>query len=209
MSNGVPEGSAKKATETGLLKTAGPAAPVTIAVSEKGPGLNAALIAEYTALKTEQAQRIVLRDTCLYISITANTTIAGIYTQQQTQDPKLLLFIPFASTLLFWIYATNDNMITQIRRYIVSNVVPKLSVGDEALKDGLFGWETVRRKRTFSRFVSKFIRLFAVWITFSGASLVALAATAPALDAGMSWPWLAAAFFTCLPYIFGLWLLDL
>jgi hypothetical protein len=189
------------------VKTASPAAPVTIPVSETGPGLDAAaLLAEYTALKSEQAQRIVLRDTCLYISITANTTIAGVYTQQQAQDPKILLFIPFASTLLFWIYATNDDMVTRIRRYIVKNIIPRLSASDETL----FGWETVRRRWSIGRFVSKFIRLFAVWITFSGASIVALAATAPAFqDVGQNWPWLAAALFTCLPYIFGLWLLDL
>jgi len=169
---------------------------------------NAALIAEYTALKNEQAQRIVLRDTCLYISISANTAIAAVYTQQH--DPKILLFIPFASTLLFWIYATNDSMITQIRRYIVTNLVSKLSETDEKHKDILFGWEYLRRRRTLSRLSSKLIRLLAVWFTFSIASIAALTETAPNLqDIAQSWPWLTAAIFAGLPYIFGLWLIDL
>jgi hypothetical protein len=167
-------------------------------------------MAEYTALKTEQAQRIVLRDTCLYVSITANTAIAAVYAQQQNHDPLVLLFIPFASTLLFWLYATNDSMITQIRQYIVSNIASKLSEPDGKLKDSLFGWEYHRRRRTLSRIVSKVTRLLAVWFTFSIASIVALVATAANLqDPANSLPWLAAAAFTCLPYIFGLWLIDL
>ena len=169
----------------------------------------AALLAEYTALKNEQTQRIVVRDTVLYVSITANTAIAAIY-QQQNQDPRILLAIPFVSTLLFWIYATNDSMITQIRRYIVTNIVHKLSGDDENNTNGLFGWEYLRRRRTFVRLISKIIRLLAVWSTFSGASIVALAATAPnTQDLPHDLPWLVAAAFTALPYIFGLWLLDL
>jgi hypothetical protein len=175
---------------------------------ENGSSCDAALIAEYTALKNEQAQRIVLRDTCLYVSIGANTAIAGVYTQQQSHDPRILLFIPFASTLLFWIYATNDSMITQIRRYIISNIVSELS--EQKYKGSPFGWEYLRRRRTPSRLISKLIRLMAVWFTFSIASIAALAATVPILqDVAHSWRWLAAAIFACLPYIFGLWLIDL
>jgi len=151
----------------------------------------------------------VVRDTVLYVSITANTAIAAIY-QQQNQDPRILLAIPFVSTLLFWIYATNDSMITQIRRYIVTNIVQKLSGDDENNANGLFGWEYLRRRRTFVRLISKIIRLLAVWSTFSGASIVALAATAPNMqDLPHDLPWLVAAAFTALPYVFGLWLLDL
>jgi hypothetical protein len=170
----------------------------------------AALLAEYTALKNEQTQRIVVRDTVLYVSITANTAIAAIYQQQQHHDPRILLAIPFVSTLLFWIYATNDSMITKIRRYIVVNIIPKWSADGENSGSGLFGWEYMRRRRTLSRFLSKLIRLLAVWSTFSGASIVALIATAPnSQDLPHDVPWLFAAAFTVLPYIFGLWLLDL
>ena len=174
-----------------------------------GPS-EAALLAEYAALKNEQTQRIVVRDTVLYISITANTAIAAIYQQQQNPDPQILLAIPFASTLLFWLYATNDNMITQIRRYIIANIVQKFSDSGEINASNLFGWEYLRRRRTFVRVLSKIIRLLAVWSTFSGASIVALIATAPnSQDLPHDVPWLVAAAFTALPYIFGLWLLDL
>ena len=169
-----------------------------------------ALIAEYTALKNEQTQRIVVRDTCLWISISANTAIAAVYSQLQSHDPRILLFIPFVSTLLFWIYATNDSMISQIRRYIVTHIVPKLSQSDQKYRDSLFGWEYLRRQRTPRRIISKLIRLLAVWSTFSIASIAALVVNVQNLpDTAYSWPWLAAAFFVCLPYIFGLWLIDL
>ncbi len=162
-----------------------------------------AVLAEYSALKHEQAQRIVLRDTCLYISISANTAIAAIYFQQQNSDGIILLFTPFASTLLFWVYATNDSMITQIREYILNHIVPKP-------RGNLFGWEYIRRRRTITRVVSKFIRLVAVWCTFSIASIAALAVTAHKVSGITHDPlWIAAAAFAVLPYVFGLWLIDL
>ena len=200
--------SVNKGTDIEILNSAAPSeAPATEELHENA---KAALLAEYTALKNEQTQRIVVRDTVLYVSITANTAVAAIYQQQQHHDPYILLAIPFVSTLLFWIYATNDSMITQIRRYIVVNIIPKWSADGENSGSGLFGWEYMRRRRTLSRFLSKLIRLLAVWSTFSGASIVALIATAPnSQDLPHDVSWLFAAAFTALPYIFGLWLLDL
>jgi len=199
-----------KGTDSEIPNTANADGPATAGLRENPGPSEAALLAEYAALKNEQTQRIVVRDTVLYISITANTAIAAIYQQQQNPDPQILLAIPFASTLLFWLYATNDNMVTQIRRYIVSNIIPKFSANGGKIESGLFGWESLRRRRTLGRFFSKLIRLLAVWSTFSGASIVALIATAPnSQDLPHDAPWLVAAAFTALPYIFGLWLLDL
>jgi hypothetical protein len=170
----------------------------------------AALLAEYAALKNEQAQRLVVRDTCLFISITANIAIAAAYTQQQIHDNQILLFIPFASTLFFWVYATNDDKITNIRRYIVDQLLPNIPVADESSKKIIFGWEYLRRGWSVNRLFSKITRLLAVWLTFSGASLIALAATLPEpSDYSHSIPWLFAVLFTALPYVFGLWLIDL
>ncbi len=165
----------------------------------------AALLAEYAVLKNEQTQRITVRDTVLYMTILANTAIAGIYQQQQNPDPHILLIIPFASTLLFWIYAINDNSVKQIRRYIAAHVVPKLSDGSEIEAGSLFGWESSRRRGAFVRLFSKIVRLFAVWATFSGASLVVLIATQPNFrDLPQDLPWLAAAAFSTLTFVFGL-----
>ena len=199
-----------KGTDSEIPNAANADVPATVELRENLAPLEAALLAEYAALKNEQTQRIVVRDTVLYISITANTAIAAIYQQQQNPDPQILLAIPFASTLLFWLYATNDNMITQIRRYITTNIVKKFSDGGVDNASNLFGWEYLRRRRTFVRVLSKIIRLLAVWSTFSGASIVALIATAPNYqDLPHDAPWLVAAAFTALPYVFGLWLLDL
>jgi hypothetical protein len=145
-----------------------------------------------------------VRDTCLYVSITANIAIAAAYTQQQIQDANLLLFIPFASTLFFWVYATNDAKITQIRQYIVETLLPRLSNADA--NSAPFGWEYLRR-RSFRRYFLKIARMLVVWITFSGASILALAATASGF--GFTAIWVVALAFAALPYIFGLFLLDL
>ena len=132
-----------KGADSEIPNTANADGPATAGLRENPGPSEAALLAEYAALKNEQTQRIVVRDTVLYISITANTAIAAIYQQQQNPDPQILLAIPFASTLLFWLYATNDNMITQIRRYIVSNIIPKLSPNGEKIESSLFGWEVL------------------------------------------------------------------
>jgi hypothetical protein len=89
-----------------ILNTASADGPAAAELRDNPVPSKAALLAEYTALKNEQTQRIVVRDTVLYISITANTAIAAIYQQQQNQDTRVLLAIPFVSTLLFWIYKT-------------------------------------------------------------------------------------------------------
>lgn len=81
-----------------------------------------------------------MRDAVLAISILVNTAIAVLYQQQQNPDPHILLAIPFASTLLFWVYAINDNAVQQIRRYISANIAPKLFSGDENEASSLFGW---------------------------------------------------------------------
>jgi hypothetical protein len=74
--------------------------PATKGLRENLGASEAALLAEYTALKNEQTQRIVVRDTVLYVSITANTAIAAIY-QQQNRDAQILL----ASIIhLAWLY---------------------------------------------------------------------------------------------------------
>jgi len=94
-------------------------------------------------------------------------------------------------------------MITQIREYILHNIVPKPP-------ESLFGWEYMRRRRTISRIISKLIRLAAVWCTFSIASIAALVVTAQKVPGITHDPlWVAAATFAVLPYVFGLWLLDL
>ena len=184
--------------------------PATSELRENDSFARAALLAEYAVLKNEQTQRITVRDTVLVMTILVITAIAAIYQQQQNPDPHLLLIIPFASTLLFWVYAVNDHSVRKIRRYITANVVPKLSDGSEIEAGSLFGWDASRRRSAIVRLFSKIVRLFAVWATFSGASLAVLIATQPNLrDLPQDLPWLAAAAFSTLTYVFGLWLLDL
>jgi hypothetical protein len=199
-----------KGTDSEIETTVSAEAPATSELRENDSFAKAALLAEYAVLKNEQTQRITVRDTVLYMTILVNTAIAAIYQLQRNPDPHILLIIPFASTLLFWIYAVNDFSIKQIRRYIAANVVPKLSDGSEIEAGSLFGWESSRRRSAFVRVLSRIVRLFAVWATFLGASLVVLIATQPNLrDLPQDLPWLVAAAFSTLTYVFGLWLLDL
>ena len=199
-----------KGTDSEIETTVSAEEPATSELRENDSFAKAALLAEYAVLKNEQTQRITVRDTVLTMTILVITAIAAIYQQQQNPDPHILLIIPFASTLLFWVYAVNDNSVRQIRRYIAANVVPKLSDGSETEAGSLFGWESSRRRSAFVRLFSRIVRLFAVWATFSGASLAVLIATQPNLrDLPQDLPWLAAAAFSTLTYVFGLWLLDL
>jgi hypothetical protein len=199
-----------KGTDSEIETTVSAEKPATSELRENDSLVKAALLAEYAVLKNEQTQRITVRDTVLYLTILANTAVAAIYQQQQNPDPRILLIIPFASTLLFWIYAVNDHSVRKIRHYIAANVVPKLSDGSQIEAGSLFGWESSRRRSALVRLLSKIVRLFAVWATFSGASLAVLIATQPNFrDLPQDLPWLAAAAFSTLTYVFGLWLLDL
>lgn len=151
----------------------------------------------------------MVRDACLFIAIAAVIAIAAINAQQQIRDNQVLLYIPFASTLFFFVYATNDHAIAQIRRYILDHILAEKRESDGNSRQVAFGWEYVRRRGTLSRVFSRIARFSALWVTFSGASLVSLAATLPdPSDYAHSIPWLGALFFAALPYVFAVWLLD-
>jgi hypothetical protein len=159
-------------------------------------------MAEYTALKNEQAQRMVVRDTCLYLSMIANLAIAAFYSV--AREAQILLLIPFASTLFLSIYFLNDSMIGQIRRHIEASVLPKFSESDRQCDEVLFAWEKLHRRWSIGGLLAKVARLAAVWVTFSATPVGALAASAPSFDdMNDSWPWLFAAFLTALPYVLG------
>jgi hypothetical protein len=197
-----------KGTDSEIPTTVSAEEPATSELRDNDSFAKATLLAEYAVLKNEQTQRVTVRDTVLLMTILVNTAIAAIYQQQQNPDPHILLIIPFASTLLFWVYAVNDNSVRRIRHYIAANVLPKLSNGAEIEAGSLLGYETSRRHGAIVRLFSNIVRLFAVWATFSGASLLVLIATQPNFrDLPQDLPWLAAAAFSTLTYVFGLWLL--
>jgi hypothetical protein len=164
--------------------------------------VDAALLAEYTALKKEQARRIAVRDSCLYLSMVANVAIAAAYAL--VRDAALLLLIPFVSTVFLSAYFMNDSMIAQIRRHIEASVLPRFSESDRECNEVLFGWEQLHRRWSIGAFLAKLARLAAVWVTMSATPIAALALGAPAFDdMNDSWPWMFALFLTALPYVLG------
>lgn len=175
--------------------------------SSQGSGFSqAALLAEYTGLRIDQTQRFLLREIAFYLSLFANVAIVTIY-ELQAHEPRFLLLIPFASLILFWAYAANDSDIRQIKRYIATEIAPKLT-GNADASNALLGWDQLRRGWLLPRLFSNILNFAVLWGTFSGVSLVVLLYNLP-LDMTRDALWLAAAAATALCYLLWFWFIVL
>jgi hypothetical protein len=97
-----------------------------------------ALLAEYTQLKTEQAQRIGVRDNLMYATL-ASVAAVVVGTQQTAAGTALLLALPAVCVVLGWTYLSNDRMVTAIGAYVRRELAPALA-GRGASRPA-FGWE--------------------------------------------------------------------
>ncbi|WP_199565364.1 hypothetical protein [Spongiactinospora rosea] len=111
------------------------------------------LLAEYSALKAEQAARIGHRDQLVYAMLTAVAAIATVAVSAARAE--LLLVLPLASVAIGWTFLVNDHMITAIGRYLRDDLGPHLALaaGDA---DAVLGWEfdhiADRRRRSRKRY---------------------------------------------------------
>jgi hypothetical protein len=121
-------------------------------------------LAEYTALKTEQNERIKARDGYMYSTLAV--VIAAAAGAAQADLPDLLLAVPAACSVLGWTRLRNDAHIVAIRRYLRDDLGPKLQTAGRPV----FGWETGPRGR-----LTKSVQLVADVLTFVAPSLLALA----------------------------------
>ena len=121
------------------------------------------VLAEYSALKTEQNVRIAMRDHILYANI---GSIGALCYYSATPEHIQLgwLAISLVSFLLGWTYFSNDVKVTQIRRYIREKLSGRVNEADEDTCP-LFGWESYHRERhTVSH--AKIYQLLVDLITF-------------------------------------------
>ncbi|MGB0562838.1 MAG: hypothetical protein ACPGVO_13695 [Spirulinaceae cyanobacterium] len=117
------------------------------------------LLAEYSALKSEQAQRIGFRDNLLYVTLGVFGAIVSFAVAKPDHYPALLL-VPWVCLILGWTYIVNDQKISALGRYIRYTLTvrarelaaPELTApesiqreGDDETRAALFGWETAHR----------------------------------------------------------------
>jgi hypothetical protein len=83
------------------------------------------LLAEYNQMKTEQHDRIGVRDNLLYATMTA---IAGVLAAVGAgHGITYLLLVPPVCLVLGWTYLANDEMISAIGRYVRDELAPRLA----------------------------------------------------------------------------------
>lgn len=142
------------------------------------------LLAEYEALKKEQAARISQRDNLIYATI---GVIAGaVYAATQTHQLALLLAIQPVCFLLGWTYLTNDVAVSAIGRYIWDELSIRVSTTDAFAWEYSHAGDGRRRQR-------KAIQLAVDLGLFCGAGLAGTVAYLAASLAGRPHPVLLAA----------------
>lgn len=104
-------------------------------------------LAEYAALKAEQASRIGFRDNLLYVTLGVVGGLGAYALGDPTHVPALLL-VPWACFLLGWTYVANDQKISAIGRYLRDDLAARIGALGA---DRCFGWESVHRGDRYRR----------------------------------------------------------
>lgn len=116
------------------------------------------LLKEYEKLKDEQIHRIGFRDQMIYVSLGVTGAVFSFGLENRSYNFTLLV-LPFVSSILGWTYLTNDERISEIGRYIRSQLIPGLNVlsGGVVVIDEM--WEN-RYLKSIRRKERKAIQLF-------------------------------------------------
>jgi hypothetical protein len=127
------------------------------------------LLAEYEALKAEQKARIVVRDRLMYAAL-ATTTAIVVGTDGRT---GLVLLLPPVCVVLGWTYVANDEKISNIGRYLRTELRGRLATAAKTTPAQLLGWELAHRTG-LNRTTMKSIQLGADLIMFVVPSVIAV-----------------------------------
>lgn len=121
-------------------------------------------LAEYARLKSEQTQRIVLRDNLVYATL---VTIAGVVAFSFQKEEYLigLLVLPFACFVLGWLHTINDEKSASIGRYLRTTLRPYISELTGDCHPCTFGWENAVRTSKH-RTYRKVVQLISNWVAF-------------------------------------------
>ena len=158
---------------------------------------------EYVALKQEQTTRISLRETALYANLAVNATmLAGLLSASSKLSIPVILAVPYVSAIMFWIYFNNDYYVTTISEYIRGYLAGRLrqhilkersetterreetsarkfDVGDPAVIDLIFAWETFHRQRSWGRVLRQLAAGAVLFLSFLTVPIVTLIVFAP------------------------------
>jgi hypothetical protein len=138
-------------------------------------------LAEYNALKSEQAHRIGFRDNLVYAALVATAAVAA-FAFKKDGSPVALLALPAANFVLGWLYTNNDAKscaIGQYLRYVLGKRIYEVTGPEYPELRGtdacVFGWESEVRTIRFRRW-RKRTELVSVVITFIVPGVLALGA---------------------------------
>jgi len=133
------------------------------------------ILSEYNSLKSEQLERIKIRDTLIYISLGIFGAIFSyVMTGDHTNDKAIvLLILPTISFILAWMYIVNDEKVSQIGKYIrynLSEKLKKITNQDDLIS---FGWEQYHRNDN-KRSWRKTLQIASDLMTFVVPSIVSI-----------------------------------
>jgi hypothetical protein len=173
-----------------------------VSASPDRPVLHPATLAEYTAIKSEQAQRIVVRENAVYINVAALTAIWSISFQDWPDRSVTLLLVPFISALMLWVYSQNDYFVSRIKHYVrkIESEYPGIS----------FGWESYHEQDTRRR-IRRIISGFMTLLCFPLLSMFSLASFVQVNSIGYNFNtciFFIATFLTLVELVVLAWLLD-
>jgi hypothetical protein len=136
------------------------------------------LLQEYTSLKSEQGSRISFRDNLLYTTIGAVGAIAAValggFSGGSGPIRHAFLLVPWVTAILGWTYLVTDEKVTSIRRYIDTELAPRIEKLMAEHKNFAFGWEHFHRadeRRAERKSMQLYIELWAFVIAGVGAVL--------------------------------------
>lgn len=139
------------------------------------------LLAEYTALKYEAAERIKQRDHFVYLNITAiGATVAFVL--GETATPYALLVVPWISMSLGWAYLANDDKVSALGNYVEHGLGAKLG--------SAFLWECGEKRSTN---LKRQFRWAQFMVDLSQFVLPAFVIVAIAFSSVLEFPWWAKA----------------
>ncbi len=131
------------------------------------------LLSEYNSLKSEQLERIKIRDNLIYISLGVFGAIFSFAMFKTIDRSIVLLMLPTVGLVLSWVYINNDEKVSQIGKYIREELTPKIKellVTDDST---VFGWESYHRS-DYKRITRKALQVVVDIIAFAMPSAVSI-----------------------------------
>lgn len=138
----------------------------------------------------------MIRENSIYINFLVVAAIATIAFAQQPPKLFALLAIPLSATCIYWVYLSNDIMITALRKFFTDEFPRRVLAAlgksdDELFKRDLLqiigSWEIYHRSPASRRRERKIMTTVLVLLSFLGTSLGALLLTLEPVLGVKSW----------------------